>query len=127
MRHRRDNPSIQIYRGPEGYRTGQRPPQSVQRRFNNRNFDQYRHEYRAERRFRVRPYVRPRGWYSFAWGLGDILPNLFWSENYWIVDYWRYGLPVPPYNCVWVRNDSDALLIDRGTGEVVEVIYDVFY
>jgi hypothetical protein len=33
----------------------------------------------------------------------------------------------PPPGTVWVRDNTDALLIDRYTGEVIEVDYNVFY
>ena len=125
--HRRNNPGIQIYRGPSDYHAGSKPSLDVQHRYRNRSFDQYRHEYRSERRYHVRPYIRPHGWYSYEWTLGAILPTLFWPHNYRITDYWLYGLPVPPYDCIWVRYEHDALLINRRTGEVIEVIYDVFY
>jgi hypothetical protein len=127
QQHRRDNPAIQTYRGPDNYRPGS-PPPIMQRRNNRlRDRDWYHRSYRAERRYHLRPYMRPRGWYLYDWTLGDILPSFFWSRNYWIVNYWLYGLPIPPDGCNWVRYDHDALLIDQYTGEVVEVIYDIFY
>ena len=33
----------------------------------------------------------------------------------------------PPPGTVWVRYGRDALLIDRYTGEVIQVEYSVFY
>jgi len=85
------------------------------------------HDFRAEHRFRGGDYRRPEGWYSHRWSFGDILPRLFWSRDYWMSDYWRYSLSPPPYGYVWVRDGSDALLINQYTGEVAEVVYDVFY
>ena len=41
--------------------------------------------------------------------------------------YGYYGLPYPPPGTVWVRYGDDALLIDQYTGEIVEVIYGLFY
>ena len=55
------------------------------------------------------------------------LPPLFWAQDYWLLDYWLFGLSPPPYGYVWVRDGSDALLIDRATGEIEEVIYGAFY
>lgn len=124
QRHRQASP-VERYRGPDGYRPGQRPPQLHQAP----GFDPrtYRHNYRAERRYRVPPYVRPHGWYFHRWIFGDILPAIFWTQSYWIADYWLYGLPIPPVGYVWVRYGNDALLVDRQTGEVLQVIYDIFY
>lgn len=33
----------------------------------------------------------------------------------------------PPYGAIWVRVGNDALLVDRDSGEVITVQYDVFY
>jgi Ni/Co efflux regulator RcnB len=37
-----------------------------------------------------------------------------------------FELPAPPPGCVWVRYGDDALLVDADTGEIVEVVYDLF-
>jgi hypothetical protein len=34
---------------------------------------------------------------------------------------------LPPPGTVWVRYGSDAVLIDRDTGEVIRVVYNIFY
>jgi Ni/Co efflux regulator RcnB len=124
QRHR-PPPLIEPYRGPHDYRPGDHP-RELQRHpgFDHRD---YRHNYRAERRYRVQPYERPRGWYFHRWVFGDILPRIFWNRSNGIVDYWRYGLPIPPAGYVWVRYGNDALLVDRDTGEILEAIYDIFY
>ena len=67
------------------------------------------------------------GWYPYRWVYGQLLPPLFWSRNYWIEDYWNYGLEDPPYGFVWVRDGNDALLIDVGGGQILSVVYGVFY
>ncbi len=123
-RHR-NAPPVERWRGPQDYRPGQRPP-ALHRPpgFDRRNYER---NYRAERRFRRPHYVRPRGWFSHRWIFGDILPQVFWSRSYWILDFWLYGLPIPPAGCVWVRYGNDALLVDRETGEILQVIYQIFY
>ncbi|HTW35076.1 MAG TPA: RcnB family protein [Rhizomicrobium sp.] len=95
----------------------------------NRNFDRhaYQRNFVAPRRFHAAVYVRPQGWYEHRWVFGEILPALFWSQNYWLSDYYDYGLAEPPPGFVWVRYGSDALLIDQNSGEVLQVEYDVFY
>jgi Ni/Co efflux regulator RcnB len=95
----------------------------------NRNFDRhsYQRNFVAPRRFHANVYVRPHGWYEHRWVFGEILPALFWSQNYWLSDYNDYGLGDPPPGFVWVRYGSDALLVDQNSGEVLQVEYDVFY
>ncbi len=84
-------------------------------------------EFNSVRRFRHGGYDRPGGWYAHHWRHGEFLPSLFWTQDYWLLNYWLFGLSPPPYGYIWVRDDGDALLIDRATGEIVEVIYGVFY
>jgi Ni/Co efflux regulator RcnB len=84
-------------------------------------------EFSSAHRYRSGGYQRPDGWYAHHWRHGEILPPLFWAQDYWLLDYWLYGLSPPPYGYVWVRDGADSLLISRATGEIVEVIYGVFY
>jgi Ni/Co efflux regulator RcnB len=102
---------------------------SSEPRWNGRTWEgrDYRRNWTARQRFRVSPYYRPRGWYYQRWTFGEILPQLFWGQNYWLDNYYAYGLPVPPPGTVWVRYGPDALLIDRYTGEIVQVVYNIFY
>jgi Ni/Co efflux regulator RcnB len=48
-------------------------------------------------------------------------------RDYWIGDFIMFALMSPPDGYVWVRVGDDALLVDADTGEVVQVVYDVFY
>lgn len=95
-----------------------------------RNFSGFRDFHRAisaPHRFRGPSYRQPPGFAYRRWSYGDILPSLFWSQQYWLSDYNTYDLPPPPYGAVWVRYGSDALLIDRDLGEIITVYYGVFY
>jgi len=89
-----------------------------------RNFHQ---NFRSPRRFHAPAYRRPPGWYYQRWSFGQILPALFWAQQYWLNDYMAYDLPPPPPGAVWVRYGNDALLIDRYSGEIITVQYGVFY
>ena len=53
-------------------------------------------------------------------------PRAFWASEYYLSDYWLFGLEVPPVGYEWVRNGADALLIDTNTGEILQVEYGVF-
>jgi Ni/Co efflux regulator RcnB len=90
-------------------------------------FRDFHRSFNASRRYRAPAYRRPTGWYDHRWTFGEFLPSLFWAPNYWLSDYSRYGLPTPPYGAVWVREGRDALMIDRDSGEIITVAYDVFY
>ena len=95
-------------------------PRNFDRRAFNRNF-------RAPQRFRAGIYRPLPGWRYRRYAYGEFLPPMFWGENYWIVEFWLYGLDRPPEGCNWVRYGNDAMLIDMVTGEVLQVAYDVFY
>ena len=107
------------------YKPGQRPP-NWQR---HRDFDRgaWMRNWRAQKRYHWRPYQRPQGWYYRRWVFGTILPALFWSQRYWIENYWEFGLPDPPYGYVWVRYGDDAMLVNVQTGYVLQVSYGLFY
>jgi Ni/Co efflux regulator RcnB len=83
---------------------------------------------RAPRRFHIaRPWVAPRGFVFRHFRLGERVPAVLLMPNYFLLDYALYGLEPAPPGYVWIREGSDAVLVDRYTGEVVQVAYDVFY
>ena len=113
---------------PGGQSFGNRPGgdnRGARRDFS--GFRDFHRSFNAPRHFRAPEYRRPNGWYGHRWSFGEFLPTLFWAPSYWLTDYYRYDLPPPPYGTVWVRDGGDALLIDRDSGEIVTVEYDVFY
>lgn len=86
----------------------------------------YRQSYHATHRYHVGSYRYPRGWHYQRWTFGDFLPFGWFTSNYYI-DAWDYGLPQPPIGCEWVRQGSDAVLVDVWTGEILSVYYDLFW
>ncbi len=93
----------------------------------NNGYDALRGAVTARQRFHYGDYRRPQGWYDHHWVSGEILPALFFSQEYWIDNYAYFGLDYPPLGTIWIRDGNDALLIDRRTGEVIRVDYGVFY
>jgi Ni/Co efflux regulator RcnB len=92
------------------------------------DFSSYHRNFSAPRHYHARSnYRRPSGWYAHRWTFGEILPSLFWAPDYWLSDYYDFGLMPPPPGTVWVRDGDDALLIDRDSGEIIQVEYSVFY
>jgi Ni/Co efflux regulator RcnB len=113
------------------YRPGNNRPGGFDNHRDRRDWSSWRSDnrswHRPNHRFRGPSYHRPSGWYYRRWSFGDFLPSLFWSSQYWISNYAMYDLPPPPPGAVWVRYGDDAVLIDRFTGEVIDVEYDFFY
>ena len=78
--------------------------------------------------YRLGSYYAPYRGYSYRrLSIGYYLDGLFFSNRYWIADPWQYRLPevYGPYR--WVRYYDDALLVNIYSGEVVDVIYSVFW
>lgn len=82
----------------------------------------------APRRFHIRrPWIAPRGFVYRRFRLGERVPSVLLAAPYFLMDYALYGLEPPPAGYVWIREGSDAVLVDRYTGEVIQVEYDAFY
>jgi Ni/Co efflux regulator RcnB len=92
-----------------------------------RNLNRWRHAYRAHQRYHATHYHAPRGWYHRHWTYGQRLPRSWWYSRYWINDWSRFGLIAPPLGYVWVRVGPDAILVNRYTGVILRVIYDLYY
>lgn len=83
--------------------------------------------YVGRTRYRLGSYVWPRGFGVHVWLAGDWLPPAFFLDGRYALEYWRYGLYPPPPACRWVRVGDDALLVDNFNGEVLDVIYRLFW
>ena len=86
----------------------------------------YEHNYQAARVYHVGAYHRPHGWVAHRWGYGEILPRAYWAAPYILADYWLFALEVPPVGYEWVRDDTDAILVNVATGQIIQVEYGVF-
>jgi Ni/Co efflux regulator RcnB len=102
-------------------------PQNANQATSRANFATFRANVRSSQRYHWNNYQRPRGWYAHRWSYGERLPSAYYGSNYWIGDFVSFGLMAPPSGLIWVRDDNDALLINRYTGEIIRVEYDVFY
>ncbi|QNE31532.1 hypothetical protein F1C10_06020 [Sphingomonas sp. NBWT7] len=79
--------------------------------------------------FRLPRYYAPYGWNAGyrSFGVGSILSQVLFAQNYWINDPWAYRLPDADGPYRWVRYYNDALLVDVYSGEVVDVINNIFW
>ena len=122
---RNARPPGEPHPGPSGYARVTEPhgwnnrPATVDR-------GAYQHNFQAARSFHIGPYHRPAGWAPHHWAYGQILPRVYWGPSYLIADYWLFALEVPPAGFEWVRDDTDALLVNTQTGEILQVEYGVF-
>ena len=115
----------EAHTGPKGY---QRPtePQGWNARPATVDRGAYQHNFQAARSYHIGVYNRPPGWASHRWAYGQILPRAYWASQYFLSDYWLFGLEVPPGGFEWVRDDDDAILVNIATGEILQVEYGVF-
>jgi Ni/Co efflux regulator RcnB len=111
--------------GPQGYARVNEP-----HGWNTRpaHFDAatYHHNFQAARSYHIGVYHRPVGWVPHRWVFGEMLPRAYWASPYILADYWLFALEVPPAGYEWVRDDTDALLVNVSTGEILQVEYGVF-
>jgi len=120
--HAGGNPGAIFGTGGHGFHNGN----NLGRGHNNA-FNALRRAFNAPRHFHAGNYRRPSGWYYRRWNYGDYLPALFFAQSYWLEDYADYNLTYPPPGTVWVRYGNDALLVDQDSGEVIQVVYGIFY
>ena len=66
----------------------------------------------------------PWAYQHHYWRAGEFLPEWFW--RYEVVDYWRYGLPAPPYGCAWIWVNNDIALVDFNDGYIIDMVYNVW-
>jgi len=55
-------------------------------------------------------------------GRGYVVPGYLRAPNFYVSNWWDFGLNRPPYGQNWIRYYDDALLID-GYGRVVDTRY----
>jgi len=95
-------------------------------RYNDR-YDWRRWRDRHRSSFHIGIYYDPFGWNYRPYQIGWRLWPSYYSSRYWINDPWQYRLPYAPPGYVWVRYWDDAILVDRWSGEVVDVIHNFFW
>ncbi len=78
-------------------------------------------------RYRGPVYAHPRGYDYRAWGVGNRVPNVYFSNRYWIGNPGYYRLPPPFPGTRWVRVGFDALLIDLRAGVVVSAVRGLYW
>lgn len=79
--------------------------------------------------FNLPRYYAPHGWaYGYRrFDIGFTLNSILFNQSYWIDEPRYYRLPPAygPYR--WVRYYNDALLVDIRSGQVVDMIHDIFW
>jgi Ni/Co efflux regulator RcnB len=73
------------------------------------------------------PFHYPHGYHYRRWHIGWVLPHIFLSNHYYFNDWATLGFGPPPPGYVWVRYGPDLLLVNRHTGRIRDVVYNVFY
>jgi Nickel/cobalt transporter regulator len=73
------------------------------------------------------PWAYPPGYGYRAWGIGAILPPLFWqSPTYYYTGWAGMGLPPPDPGYQYVQYGPDLLLVNVATGQVVQAFPGAF-
>lgn len=87
----------------------------------------YPRTWRTPQRYRGFVYRPPPGFYARSWAFGEILPHGWYEPQHRILDWWSYGLPIPPIGYDWVRVGDDVLLVDSFSGRIVQVVRNLFW
>lgn len=73
------------------------------------------------------PWVYPPGYAYRLWGVGAILPPLFWrTPTYYYTGWAALGLPPPDPGFQYVQYGPDLLLVNVSTGQVVQAFPGAF-
>jgi hypothetical protein len=73
------------------------------------------------------PWVYPPGYGYRLWGVGAILPPLFWSTPAYYYTRWAgMGLPPPDPGYQYIEYGPDLLLVNVSTGQVVQAFPGAF-
>ncbi len=81
----------------------------------------------SQNRYRLGAYRAPYGYYVRDWGYGDFLPRGWYGDSYFLGDFLDFDLPYPPPGYEWVRVGGDAIMVDRYTGRIVQVVRGIFW
>lgn len=96
---------------------------------NDRRYDWSGYRQANRHLYRLPRYYPPSG-YNYGYqrfSVGLTLGAMLFQQSYWINDPWEYRLPPADGPYRWVRYYNDALLVDLESGEVVDVINDLFW
>ena len=102
------------------------PPAGTEARPKSLDRGGYNHNFAAGRAYHLGPYRSTGSWHYRRWYYGEMLPAAYWGQQYWLSEYWLFGLDLPPEGYEWVRYGPDAILVDSTTGEVIQVVYNIF-
>jgi Ni/Co efflux regulator RcnB len=93
----------------------------------NDQYGSYRKTVTATKRYDAGAFAAPDGYTYTRYSLGERVPSIVLSsKNLTLSDYSNYQLDTPPEGLVWIRVGSDALLVNRSTGEVIQTDYNLF-
>ena len=103
---------------------GRRGAGAPQRSPSGRTFDYHGQHFT---RFAAAPYRWPEGYRYRRYEAGYQLPRTYWVlHDYYVDDYWDYGLAPPPEGSEWIRYGPDLLQVDLATGEISQALYGAF-
>lgn len=121
-------------------RAGTQPPEAVTRRLTRFVSDDWRSQWRRDRRydwhgwrrrhrdrFHLGFYFDPFGWGYRRYHAGWRLWPAYYGRSFWLHDAWYYRLPYAPPGYRWIRYYDDAVLVDTWDGRVADVIHNFFW
>lgn len=92
----------------------------------NDGYKQYRRTVTSTKHYNAGAYMAPSGYTYSRYDVGQRVPSVLLGVNLELGNYSNYALAAPPDGLTWIRVGNDALLIDEGTGEIVQADYGLF-
>jgi Ni/Co efflux regulator RcnB len=90
-------------------------------------YGSFRKTVTSTRRYDGGVYQAPEGYTYTRYSIGEHVPTvLLASDGVVLNDYASYQLDAPPHGLKWIRVGSDAVLVDRRSGEVIQTDYNLF-
>jgi len=89
-------------------------------------YTKYRKTVTSTRQFHIGEWKAPADFTVHHFDLGQRLPGDLLVDSYYLNDYGTYELVAPPEGTVWVRVGSDAYLVRRDNGEVIQADTGIF-
>jgi Ni/Co efflux regulator RcnB len=90
-------------------------------------YTQYRRTITTKKHYDAGAFTAPSGYTYSRYAIGGHVPDELRGDDGLVLSgYSNYALQAPPHGLTWIRVGSDALLVDRKTGEVVETDYGLF-
>ncbi|HUD53223.1 RcnB family protein [Parvibaculum sp.] len=117
--------------GPQNHGSQQAPkPQAPQPQAQTKPAPKPQYSYNGRKYDAVRgpAWKAPKGYDAHrSWSRGQKMPQSFYRDRAYVIDYRAYHLKQPPRGYVWVRADRNVYLVSQQSGLISQIVLNLFY